>query len=386
MLTLDQAAGGTVVEACAGLDPETPSTAVEADDIAALIYTSGTTGKPKGAMLSHGDLRASAETLFTLWQFSGHDVLLHALPIFHIHGLFVATHNALLTGNRMLFLSRFDAEEVVRRLPHATVFMGVPSHYARLLERPSFTSEACRNIRLLLCGSAPLPTDILDRVEDRTGHRIVDRYGMSESNVITSNPLDGPRVADSVGVPIPGVEVRVADSAGRILERGETGVLEIRSPSLFAGYWRQPEETALRTRNEGFFVTQDLARIDDRGYVYLVGRAQDLIICGGYNVYPQEVEACLDRIEGVVESAVIGLPHADFGEAVVAAVTRSPSGRELSEGGIIKMMKNELANYKVPKRVFFVDRLPRNAMGKVMKNELRANFEQTFIADPSGLA
>jgi malonyl-CoA/methylmalonyl-CoA synthetase len=341
------------------------------DDLAAMIYTSGTTGKPKGAMLTHGGLIANAEALTKLWEFGESDVLLHALPIFHVHGLFVALHCALLAGCPVLWFDRFDAAEVVAALPRATVMMGVPTFYTRLLAEPGFTSDVASGMRLFISGSAPMLDSTFHEFRERTGHSILERYGMSEAAIITSNPTRGERRAGSVGYPLPGFEVRIAGEA--------PGMIEIRGPSLFKGYWGMPEKTAQEFTADGFFVTGDIGHQDPDGRLYISGRSKDLIISGGYNVYPKEIELVLDELPGVEESAVIGVPHPDFGEAVVAVV----AGR-ISEQELISQARRKLAAFKAPKRVFLVDELPRNAMGKVQKAELRKIYDGLFTIATEG--
>jgi len=384
LLTLGRAGEGSLVEAGRDLAPDFAPVSATSGDLAALLYTSGTTGRAKGAMMSHGNLASNALALHRIWGFEAGDVLLHALPIFHTHGLFVAINCVLLNGTGMLFLPKFDAEQVIRLLPRATVMMGVPTFYTRLLARPDFDAGACAKMRLFISGSAPLLEETFEAFRERTGHTILERYGMTETGMNTSNPLSGERRAGTVGFPLPEVEVRVADEDGAILGPGETGVLELRGPNVFQGYWRQPEKTAEEFRADGFFVTGDVSRIDERGYVHIVGRAKDLIISGGFNVYPKEVELVVDAIEGVAESAVIGLAHPDFGEAVAAVVARA-RGASPDEAAVIQATKAELANYKVPKRVFFVDELPRNAMGKVQKNALRERYAATFTGAKKGV-
>jgi malonyl-CoA/methylmalonyl-CoA synthetase len=342
------------------------------DDLAAILYTSGTTGRSKGAMLTHRNLASNAETLRTQWRFTAEDRLLHALPLFHTHGLFVATNVVLLAGASMIFLPAFDAGEVARRLPNATAMMGVPTFYTRLLARPDFTRESAAGIRLFVSGSAPLSAEIHREFEARTGHAILERYGMTETNMNTSNPYDGPRVPGSVGPPLPGVELRIADpETGTPLPPGETGVIEVRGPNVFKGYWRMPEKTAEEFRADGFFITGDLGFVDPAGYVHIAGRAKDLVISGGLNVYPAEVEAAVEALPGIAECAVIGVPHPDFGEAVVAVVTPRPGEASPDEAAIRAALHETLAAFKRPKRVIVVDALPRNAMGKVQKNVLR---------------
>jgi malonyl-CoA/methylmalonyl-CoA synthetase len=348
-------------------DPLAEAVARASDDLAAIIYTSGTTGRSKGAMLSHGALAANALALHRAWGFTPADVLLHALPIFHVHGLFVALHCAFLSGCPIVWLPKFAESEVLAGLPRATVMMGVPTFYTRLLADPRFDREASAHMRLFISGSAPLLASTFAEFEQRTGLRILERYGMSEAVIITSNPLDGERIAGSVGYPLPGVDLRIAG--------GETGVLQIRGPSVFAGYWRNPEKTAEEFTADGWFITGDVGRRDPDGRVWISGRAKDLIISGGYNVYPKEVELILDELPGVVESAVIGVPHPDFGEGVVAVVLGQGD-----ETAVIAEARAQLAAYKTPKRVVFVEDLPRNAMGKVQKNLLRARFAELFTA------
>jgi len=377
LATLDGAGQGDLVD---GLDDEPPEPSVAPagdDDLAALLYTSGTTGRSKGAMLTHRNLASNALTLVDAWGFSAEDVLLHVLPLYHVHGLFVACNTALLAGARLLFLPRFDAEEVLELLPRASVLMGVPTHYTRLLAKDGLSAACCANVRLLVSGSAPLLEDTFRQFEARTGQRILERYGMTETGMNTSNPLYGERRPGTVGLALPDVELRVADEAGRVLGAGEVGVLEVRGPNVFKGYWRMPEKTALEFRNDGFFITGDLARIGADGYVSIVGRAKDLIISGGLNVYPKEIESVIDDLPGVVESAVIGVPHPDFGEAVAAVVVGAP-GAALDEDAVIAAVRARLAGFKVPKRVWFTASLPRNAMGKVQKNALREQHRNAF--------
>lgn len=376
-LTLDGKGGGSLVERSRDLAPDEAVEALADDDIAAIVYTSGTTGRSKGAMLSHGNLASNALALHRLWGWRPGDVLLHALPIFHVHGLFVAMHTALLNGSPMLFLPGFEAGAVLELMPRATVMMGVPTHYTRLLQRSELVPERCSNVRLFISGSAPLLAETFLAFERRTGRRILERYGMTEAGMITSNPLDGDRVAGSVGFPLPGVAVRVADQRGVPLPRGRIGILEVAGPNVFRGYWRQPEKTAAEFREGGWFITGDLARIDEDGRVFLAGRAKDLIISGGYNIYPPEVEGAIDALPGVLESAVVGAPHPDFGEAVVAFVVGEGGGAP-DEASLIAALAGRIARFKQPKRVLFVASLPRNAMGKVQKNELRERVAGLF--------
>ncbi len=348
-----------------------------ADDLAALLYTSGTTGRSKGAMLTHRNLSSNAQVLAQYWRFESDDVLLHALPIFHTHGLFVATNVTLMAGAAMILLPRFDLDEIMRSLPLATAMMGVPTFYTRLLTRADLTRERVRHVRVFISGSAPLSAETHREFEARTGHAILERYGMTETSMNSSNPYDGARRAGTVGFALPGVEIRITDrDTGAVLEPGEVGMIEVRGPNVFKGYWRMPEKTAAELREDGFFITGDLGLIDQLGYLSIVGRDKDLIISGGYNVYPAEVEGAIDALEGVAESAVIGLNHPEYGEAVTAVVA-AREGATLSEDEIRRDLSTRLARYKVPKRVVFVDHLPRNKMGKVEKKDLRERLRDT---------
>ena len=340
------------------------------DDLAAILYTSGTTGRSKGAMLTHENLGSNARVLQDYWQWQAGDVLLHALPLFHVHGLFVASHGALLNGSKMIFLPKFDAVEVMRHLPRSTVFMGVPTYYVRLLTEPAFGKEICANMRLFVSGSAPLLTDTFNEFAQRAGHTILERYGMSETTMLVSNPCDGKRIGGTVGLPLPGVSVRVVKSDGTPCAPDEVGDIQVKGPNVFKGYWRMPEKTAEEFTADGYFKTGDVGKFDGNGYLSIVGRSKDLIISGGYNVYPKEIESFIDEMDGVSESAVVGVPHPDFGEAVTAVVVSTP-GTALSESDVIAFLKSRIANFKVPKKVFFVPELPRNTMGKVQKNVLR---------------
>jgi malonyl-CoA/methylmalonyl-CoA synthetase len=347
-----------------------------ADDLAAILYTSGTTGRSKGAMLSHGNLLSNAATLKDYGGWQPSDVLIHALPIFHVHGLFVAIHGALLSGSKMLWAAKFDARKVVEWLPRATVFMGVPTLYVRLLLEPGLTPEAARHMRLFIAGSAPLLIDTFTAWQARTGHTILERYGMSETAMLTSNPYrpeDGERRGGTVGFPLPGVQLRVVDSADQLLPTGEIGGIQVRGPNVFQGYWRMPEKTAEEFTADGFFKTGDVGQIDALGYVHIVGRSKDLIISGGYNVYPAEIEAAINELPGVAESAVVGVPHADFGEVGVALVI-AQVGVLLDPAQMLATLKARMANFKVPKHCFVLPELPRNAMGKVQKNILRSQY------------
>ena len=380
VLELDAHGRGSLMGAAETAAPIAEIEHCDPDDLAAILYTSGTTGRSKGAMLTHGNLASNALTLHALWRFEPGDILLHALPIFHVHGLFVALHCAMLNASRVIFQSGFDADTVVTRLPDATVLMGVPTFYTRLLEHPGFSREICANMRLFISGSAPLLPETFARFEQVTGQRILERYGMSEAGMITSNPYDGSRIAGTVGFALPGVQLRVADEAGRALAPGEVGVLEITGPNVFAGYWQMPEKTASEFRDDGWFITGDLAVMDDEGRVSIVGRARDLVISGGFNVYPKEVETEIDALDGVRESAVIGVPHPDFGEAVVAVVV--PEGDRVPDAQAIRdALDGRLAKFKQPKRVAFRDELPRNTMGKVQKNILREELADSFSSE-----
>jgi malonyl-CoA/methylmalonyl-CoA synthetase len=346
------------------------------DDVAAILYTSGTTGKPKGAMLTNRNLAANGETLIELWRFTPEDRLIHALPIFHVHGLFVAVHCVLFSGASMVFLDKFESGAVIDLMDRSTVLMGVPTFYIRLLADERFTQRSAANMRLFVSGSAPLSADIHRAFEARCGHRVLERYGMTETGMLTSNPYDGERRAGFVGPPLPDVELRIAEfESGRVLPRGEVGIVEVRGPNIFAGYWQMPEKTASEFRPDGFFITGDMGFIDTDGYVQLVGREKDLIISGGLNVYPAEVEALLDDRADVAEAAVIGVPHPDFGEAVVAVV--QPAGR-FDADAVREELRRDLAAFKVPKRIIVLDELPRNTMGKIQKKLLRERYADLF--------
>jgi malonyl-CoA/methylmalonyl-CoA synthetase len=367
---------GTLVDGLDALPAAFDTVARGDDDLAAILYTSGTTGRSKGAMLSHRNLRSNAATLVESWRFTPADVLLHALPIYHTHGLFVASNVTFLSGASMILLPRFDPDLVFAMLPAATVLMGVPTHYTRLLADPRLTVAATANMRLFVSGSAPLLPDTHRDWEVNTHHRILERYGMTETNMNTSNPYVGDRRAGTVGLALPGVSVRVVEeTSGAALPAGEIGMIEVRGDNVFQGYWRMPEKTAAEFRADGFFITGDLGRIDADGYVEIVGRGKDLVITGGLNVYPKEVETEIDAIDGVDESAIIGLPHADLGEAVTAIVRLKP-GAVLTEADILATLGVRLARFKLPKRIVFVAELPRNAMGKVQKARLRDAFQE----------
>ena len=372
VFTLDGARGGSLLERALQFDAVHEPRRRSADDLAAIVYTSGTTGRSKGAMLTHGNLLSNALTLKDCWGWTAGDVLVHALPIFHVHGLFVAIHGALLNASPMLWFSKFDAAAVIGRLREASVFMGVPTMYVRMLAEPSLSREACARMRLFVSGSAPLLKETFEQWRARTGHTVLERYGMSETLILTSNPYRPveARRAGTVGVALPGVSVRVRDAKGLPLGAGEVGGIEVKGPNVFKGYWRMPEKTADEFTPDLWFRTGDVGRFDDDGYLTIVGRSKDLVISGGYNVYPAEVEGFIDELPGVAESAVVGVPHPDFGEAVVAVVVPRPGAR-LDGGQIIESLKAAIANYKVPKQVFVADELPRNVMGKVQKNLLR---------------
>jgi len=377
VLTLDSAGQGSLRDAAAASEADDGVRQVSPDDLAALLYSSGTTGVPKGVMLSHGNLLSNTATLVTAWGFTSADRLLHALPIFHVHGLFVAIGCALLSGAGMRWLPKFSAREVMRYLPECTVLMGVPTFYTRLLAEPDFDASTCSTMRLFVSGSAPLLPETFAEFETRTGHRILERYGMTETNMNASNPLEGERRPGTVGPPLPGVELRVVDDAGLPLPAGEIGNLQVRGPNVFRGYWRMPEKTAEDFTPDGYFNTGDKASIDVDGYVAIVGRSKDVVITGGLNVYPKEIELVIDRLPGVRESAVIGSPHPDFGEAVVAVVV--PAANEApDESSVIAQLKGHLASFKLPKRIVFVDELPRNTMAKVQKNVLRETYRDLF--------
>ncbi|WP_126975209.1 malonate--CoA ligase [Frigidibacter oleivorans] len=376
--TLDAAGAGSLADLAAGADPGFAPVPRAPDDLAAILYTSGTTGRSKGAMLTHANLLSNAEVLAREWRFTDRDVLLHALPIFHTHGLFVATNVVLLSRGAMIFLPGFKTDQVIASLPAATTMMGVPTFYTRLLDDPRFTRDLVAHMRLFTSGSAPLLAETHVQFETRTGHRILERYGMTETNMNTSNPYDGDRRAGTVGLPLPGVEVKITDPVtGASLPQGEPGMIEVRGPNVFAGYWQMPEKTREELRADGFFITGDIGVIDADGYVSIVGRQKDLIITGGYNVYPKEIELILDEQPGVLESAVIGVPHPDFGEAVVGVIVAQP-GAQVDDAALQAAMAERLAKFKQPKHIAVVPELPRNTMGKVQKNLLRQDFATLF--------
>jgi malonyl-CoA/methylmalonyl-CoA synthetase len=373
VLTLGDDRDGSLLAAAASQPPAFATRPMRDDQLAAILYTSGTTGRSKGAMLTHGNLASNAQTLHLYWRWRRGDVLLHALPIFHVHGLFVAAHGALLSGSKMIWLARFDPAATIAQLPRASLFMGVPTMYVRLLDDSAFDRAACAGIRLFVSGSAPLLADTFRQFEERTGHRILERYGMSETAMLTSNPYDGNRTPGTVGLPLPGVAVRVVDDREQPCHAGEIGAIQVKGPNVFAGYWCMPQKTREEFTADGYFRTGDVGRFDSNGYLSIVGRSKDLIISGGYNVYPKEIESYLDDMPGVLESAVVGVPDRDFGEAV-AAVVVARAGANLQPDQLIAGLKSRIAGFKVPKRVLLVDELPRNQMGKVQKNLLRERF------------
>lgn len=376
LLTLGADGQGTLTDAAQDADPQFATVPRDADDLAALLYTSGTTGRSKGAMLTHGNLVSNTLALREAWGYGPSDVLIHALPIFHTHGLFVATNLTLFSGASMIFLPKFDVDRIFQDMGRATVLMGVPTFYTRLLQDDRLNADTTANMRLFVSGSAPLLADTHREWQARTGHAILERYGMTETNMNASNPYGGDRVAGTVGMPLPGVQIIVTDpDTGAELHQGEIGMVEVRGPNVFAGYWQMPEKTAAELRANGFFITGDLGLFDERGYLHIVGRGKDLIITGGYNVYPKEIETEIDALPGVTESAVIGLAHRDFGEAVTAVIvgTAPPT-----EAEIMAVLEQRLAKFKLPKRVIVVDQLPRNAMGKVQKNLLREQLDGLY--------
>ncbi|MBQ0945173.1 malonyl-CoA synthase [Ideonella sp. 4Y16] len=380
VFTLNEDRTGTLLDRAAFQADEHTPAFKESDELAAILYTSGTTGRSKGAMLSHRNLASNAQVLKHYWRWQAGDVLIHALPIFHVHGLFVASHGALLNGSKMIWFAKYDPKAVLARLPEATVFMGVPTLYVRLLAEKGLDRAACRNMRLFISGSAPLLIETFTDWQQRTGHTILERYGMSETIMLTSNPCDpadGARRGGTVGFPLPGVGLRIRDDAGQDLPAGEIGGIQVHGPNVFAGYWRMPEKTKEEFTDDGWFKTGDVGQRDADGYVTIVGRSKDLIITGGYNVYPAEVEGFINDMPGVAESAVIGLPHPDFGEGVVAVVVPK-AGSALDGTAIVAALKSKIANFKVPKQVFIVPELPRNTMGKVQKNLLREQHRGLF--------
>jgi malonyl-CoA/methylmalonyl-CoA synthetase len=378
VFTLDDDRTGSLLDRAAHCSDRHEVVVRKEDDLAAILYTSGTTGRSKGAMLTHGNMLSNARVLKDYWGWKKGDVLIHALPIFHVHGLFVAIHGALINGSKMIWLAKFDPKLVVKKLPEATVFMGVPTLYVRLLAEPGLTRGACRNMRLFVAGSAPLLIETFNEWKERTGHTILERYGMSETVMLTSNPYEGAeRRGGTVGFALPGVSLRVQDEGGKSLPAGEIGGIQVKGPNIFKGYWRMPEKTKEEFTADGYFKTGDVGKIDERGYIVIVGRSKDLIISGGYNVYPAEIEGYINDMPGVAESALVGVPHPDFGEVGVAVVIAKP-GIALEAGRIVGELKSKLANFKIPKQCFVVSELPRNTMGKVQKNLLREQYKDLF--------
>ena len=377
VFTLDDDRTGSLLDRAAHCSDKHTVAVKQPDDLAAILYTSGTTGRSKGAMLSHGNMLSNAQVLKDYWGWKPGDVLIHALPIFHVHGLFVALHGALLNGSKMIWCAKFDPKFVVQKMPEATVFMGVPTLYVRLLNEQGLDKNAVRNMRLFVAGSAPLLIETFNEWQTRTGHTILERYGMSETAMLTSNPYKGERRGGTVGFALPGVTLRVQDDDGKLLGTDEIGGIQVKGPNVFKGYWRMPEKTKEEFTADGFFKTGDVGKIDARGYITIVGRSKDLIISGGYNVYPAEIEGYINDLPGVAESALVGVPHPDFGEVGVAVVI-AKAGVSLKPEAIIAAMKSKLANFKIPKQCFVVAELPRNTMGKVQKNLLREEHKNLF--------
>ena len=379
--TLDDDRTGSLLTSAADCSMQFDPVATQAGDMAAILYTSGTTGLSKGAMLSHGNLLSNAQVLKEYWGWQAGDVLIHALPIFHVHGLFVALHGALLNGSKMIWFSKFDPARIVKRLPEASIFMGVPTLYVRLLAEPGLDKNAARSMRLFIAGSAPLLLDTFNAWKERTGHTILERYGMSETVMLTSNPYQpeqgGERRGGTVGFALPGVQLRVRDDTGLEVSPGEVGGIEVKGPNVFAGYWRMPEKTLEEFTGDGYFKTGDVGTVDERGYITIVGRSKDLIISGGYNVYPAEIESTINDLPGISESALIGVPHPDFGEVGVAVVVPR-AGCTVDEAAVLTSLKAKLANFKIPKHCFVVAELPRNAMGKVQKKALREKYQALY--------
>ena len=381
VFTLDDDRTGSLLARAAHCSDQHEAAIRKEDDLAAILYTSGTTGRSKGAMLSHGNMLSNARVLKDYWGWKPGDVLIHALPIFHVHGLFVALHGALINGSKMIWMAKFDPQRLVKKLPEATVFMGVPTLYVRLLAEPGLNHEACRNMRLFLAGSAPLLIETFNEWQHRTGHTILERYGMSETAMLTSNPYriepGRERRGGTVGFALPGVSLRVQADDGQNLPIGEIGGIQVQGPNIFKGYWRMPEKTKEEFTADGYFKTGDVGKIDADGYITIVGRSKDLIISGGYNVYPAEIEGYINDLPGVAESALVGVPHADFGEVGIAVVIAKP-GMSVAADQIVTALKSRLANFKIPKKCFVVTELPRNTMGKVQKNLLRDQYKGLF--------
>jgi len=387
VFTLNDDRTGTLLERAVHHKDAHKIAVKDTNDLAAILYTSGTTGRSKGAMLTHGNMLSNAKTLQTYWGWKKGDVLIHALPIFHVHGLFVAIHGALINGSKMIWLAKFDPKFVIAKMPEATVFMGVPTLYVRMLQEPALSKDTARNMRLFIAGSAPLLIETFNEWQQRTGHTILERYGMSETVMLTSNPYaadkrhggQSERRGGTVGFPLPGVKLRVQGDDGKALPVGEIGNIQVKGPNVFQAYWRMPEKTKEEFTADGFFKTGDVGKYDERGYVTIVGRSKDLIISGGYNVYPAEIEGYINEMPGVAESALVGVPHPDFGEVGVAVVIAKP-GAQLNADAIVASLKSQLANFKIPKKCFVVAELPRNTMGKVQKNLLRDQHKNLFSA------
>lgn len=376
--TLGPDGKGSLTEAADKASSEFATVPRASDDLAAILYTSGTTGRSKGAMLTHDNLASNSLSLVGYWRFTDKDVLIHALPIYHTHGLFVATNVTLFSRAAMIFLPKLDPDLIIKLMARATVLMGVPTFYTRLLQNSALSRETTKHMRLFISGSAPLLAETHREWSARTGHAVLERYGMTETNMNTSNPYDGERVPGAVGFPLPGVSLRVTDpETAKELPREEIGMIEVKGPNVFKGYWRMPEKTKAEFRDDGFFITGDLGKIDAKGYVHILGRGKDLVISGGFNIYPKEIESEIDAMPGVIESAVIGVPHADFGEGVTAVLVCN-KGAEISEASVLKALDGRLAKFKMPKRVFVVDELPRNTMGKVQKNVLRDTYKDLY--------
>jgi malonyl-CoA/methylmalonyl-CoA synthetase len=381
ILTLgEDGKAGSLIEEARNLPSDFADAKMAKNDLAAILYTSGTTGRSKGAMLSHGNLASNALALKELWQFSDRDVLLHVLPIFHTHGLFVAINVALVAASSIIFLPKFDLDQVFANLPRATTMMGVPTLYVRLLSDPRLDRAVVRHMRLFISGSAPLPIEVFSQWQERTGHTILERYGMTETNMNTSNPYIGARKPGTVGLPLPGTEIRIVDKNGDAVPQGEVGMITVRGPNVFQGYWRLPDKTKAEFRHDGFFITGDMGQRGAEGYISIVGRGKELVITGGLNVYPREVETSLNAVPGVSDSAVFGLPHPDLGEGVTAVIVAS-GGEELTEARILAALEDRLAKFKRPKRILFVDEIPRNAMGKVQKPLLQKRYSGLYTED-----
>ena len=379
VLTLDGKGAGSLIENINSADADHTIEQMQDDDMAAILYTSGTTGRSKGAMITHKNLSSNALILHEYWQWEAGDVLLHALPIFHIHGLFVALHCALLNASKVLFHTRFSVTQIIKDLPKASVMMGVPTFYTRLLDTPAFDREICQNMRLFISGSAPLLAESFSAFEERTGHQILERYGMTEAGMITSNPYEGERIAGTVGFALPGVEARIVDQDAKPITSGEVGILEIKGANIFSGYWKMPEKTAQEFREDGYFITGDMATMDEEGRISIVGRSKDLVISGGFNIYPKEIETVIDAMPGVLESAVIGVPHPDFGEGLTAVVVAQEEST-LEEKMFKSYLADKLAKFKQPKKIFIVPELPRNVMGKVQKKALREEYANIYMS------